>query len=569
MRAFYKAPVVLLLISLSVIGQTESSKAGSITGRVVNENGQPLPHARVSVAAVQQGSSSGRTKTRRDGTFRVTGLDPVPYRILIDVPGYLRIGEQGPELGPSGRQYKVGDSVTFTFVRGGVITGTVTNATGDPVIGIAVRARRIRDQKDQRPAAAVPFSREITTDDRGVYRIYGLPAGTYTVAAGGPAEFNAPTFGAFDTFLPTYAPSASTRDGALEISVRAGEETSNVDITFRAEMGKTVSGTVSGPGTEGGFGVSLTTVAPAGSQSNVSRFNQPGNSQFTFQAVADGDYYLTVRSQAESGELLLSEPKLIRMRGADIEDVDLTVKAMGSVSGRVLLEESRATECQGKQAPAYKEMFISAWHKDSEAARNLPQFIWSAGPPVNPDAQGNFTIRNLAPSQYYFVARFPVRSWYLKSIAMSPPAAARAGKPSDVTRVWTNVKTGDRLSGLIVTLAQGAALFQGQVGLPEGETNPEKLFVYLVPSEREAADELLRFYGGNVGKDGKIGPYSLAPGRYWILVQQASETGPFSKMRLPDGSETRAQLRRDAEAAKLEIELKACQSVVDFRVPVN
>ena len=93
--------------------------------------------------------------------------------------------------------------------------------------------------------------------------------------------------------------------------------------------------------------------------------------------------------------------------------------------------------------------------------------------------------------------------------------------------------------------------------------------MYLVPSEREAADELLRFYGGEISKEGKIGLFNLAPGRYWILAQQASDSAqaPFTKMRLPDGAETRAQLRRDAEAAKMEIELKPCQNVVDFRLP--
>ena len=568
-RTLYKVTVILLFISLPVVGQTTQpaidQKTDSITGRVVDERGQPLPNARVSVVPVQGGRPSGRTNTDREGTFKLTGLDPVPYRLYVEMPAYIRTSDER-ESGPSAGQYKVGDSVRFVLTKGGVITGTVTTATGDPVIGIGVRAWLKRNHKDARVTSTAP-SRESTTDDRGVYRIYGLPTGTYTVAAGGAIHYYQGPLGAFDTFLPTYAPSSSTRDSGVEISVRTGEETNNVDITFRGETGRTISGTVSGPGIESGIAVNLTTVAPAGSQSNVSRFNQPGVSQFTFEGIADGDYHLTAQSQSRSGEVTLSEPKLIRVRGADVDDVDLTVTALGSISGRVLLEESKANECQGKQPPAFKEMFVSAWHKDSDAARNQPQLIWSMGAPINPDSQGNFTIRNLASSQYYFVARSPARSWYLKSIAISPAATARARKPSDVTRVWTTIKTGDRLSGLIVTLAQGAALLEGQVVPGEGETRPEKLFVYLVPSEREAADELLRFYGAVVSEEGKIGLYNLAPGRYWILAQPASESAPITKMRLPDETESRARLRRDAEAAKLEIELKPCQSVVDFRLP--
>ena len=570
-RTLYKVTVVLLFILLPVIGQTSSdqasepSKTGAITGRVVDEEGQPLPNARVSVLPSEGGRRpGGRISTDREGTFKVTGLDPIPYQVYVDMPAYIRVSDE--QSGPPRRQYKVGDSVRFVLTKGGVITGTVTTATGDPVVGIGVGAWLKRNHKDQRVTPNAP-SRETTTDDRGVYRIYGLPTGTYTVSAGGAQYYFRGPLGAFDTFLPTYAPSSSARDSAVEISVRAGEETNNVDITFRAEMGKTISGTVNGPGIESGFTVSLTAVAPAGSQSGASRFSQQNNKQFAFEGLADGDYYLTAQSHSQSeGEVTLSEPKLIKVRGADVDDVDLTVRVLGSVSGRVQLEELKATECQDKQPPAFKEMFISAWHKDSEVIRNLPQFNWTVGAPVNPDPQGNFTIRNLTSSQYYFFARSPAGSWYLKSIAMSPPATARARKPSDVSRVWTTVKAGDRLSGLIVTLAQGAASLEGKVVTSEGETRPEKLLVYLVPSEREAADEQLRFYGGLVGEEGKIALHNLAPGRYWLFTQPVSESAPIVKMRLPDETETRARLRRDGEAAKVEIELKPCQTVTDFKL---
>ena len=199
--------------------------------------------------------------------------------------------------------------------------------------------------------------------------------------------------------------------------------------------------------------------------------------------------------------------------------------------------------------------------------------MWSIGAPAKSDAQGNFTIRNLASSQYYFAARSQIRSWYLKSFAISPAATgtAQPRKPIDVTRVWTTVKTGERLSGLIVTFGEGAASLQGQVTLSEGETLPKQLAVYLVPAEREAADELLRFYVGPVSKEGKIDLHNLAPGRYWILMQEVTDVtaAPLTKMRLPDETETRARLRREAEAAKTEIELKPCQNVTDYRLPLK
>ena len=221
-RTLYKLTVLLLFISAPVTGQTtqpaNDQKTDSITGRVVDERGQPLPNARVSAVPVQGGRPGGRTSTDREGTFKLAGLDPVPYRIYVEMPAYIRTSDER-ESGPSAGQYKVGDSARFVLTKGGVITGTVTTATGDPIIGIGVRAWMKRNQKDERVTSAGP-ARESTTDDRGVYRIYGVPTGTYTVAAGGAHYYYQGPLGAFDTFLPTYAPSASTRDSAVEISVR-------------------------------------------------------------------------------------------------------------------------------------------------------------------------------------------------------------------------------------------------------------------------------------------------------------------------------------------------------------
>jgi hypothetical protein len=184
------------------------------------------------------------------------------------------------------------------------------------------------------------------------------------------------------------------------------------------------------------------------------------------------------------------------------------------------------------------------------------------GAPVSADAKGNLKLQNLAPGDYYFVTRFPSKSWYLQSISLG---SSTTKKPVDATRVWTAVKSGERISGLKITLAEGAASLNGQVALGEGEAPPENLFVYLVPAEKESADEVLRFYGVPVGPDGKITLTNLAPGRYWLLARPSLDGG-LTKLRLPDATGPRANLRREAEAVKTEIEFKPCQNVVDYRL---
>jgi hypothetical protein len=247
---------------------------------------------------------------------------------------------------------------------------------------------------------------------------------------------------------------------------------------------------------------------------------------------------------------------------------------LGVVEGRVVLEPSKAIECQGKEPPPFKDISISAWHRQTEATKSQPQFIWSMGAPVSADETGNFSLINLAPAQYYFAARFPAKSWYLQSISLSLPAPAgvkTASNPIDTTRGWTTIKSGDRLSGLSVRLAQGAASFNGQLVFDSAESPPEKLFVYLVPVEPEYAGNSLRFYGGTVSPEGKIQLVNLAPGRYWVLVQPAVDdaSSAFPQFRIPDETETRAKLRRRAEELKTEIELKPCRELSDFKIIVK
>src|SRR5262249_33668705 len=148
---------------------------------------------------------------------------------------------------------------------------------------VRVRATMVRDTRGEIPRTS--FSTEQSTDDRGVYRIYGLRPGTYIVSAGGPGF--SPAFNPYDTDAATFAPS-STRDNAAEVVVRSGED-STIDIRYRGEPGRTISGTIKLNGTNGGT-ISL---SAAGSSVLVGNtFQPPGSRGFAFTGIGDGDYDL-------------------------------------------------------------------------------------------------------------------------------------------------------------------------------------------------------------------------------------------------------------------------------------
>jgi len=410
------------------------------------------------------------------------------------------------------------------------------------------------------------------TDDRGIYRIYGLLPGTYVISAGGPGRATPMSSeSVFEFDVPTYAPS-STRETAAEINVRLGEESTNVDIRYRGEQGRIISGTVTVPAkSHRSFSIRFVTDGEPGQYAETF-YPSEDKASFVFRGIADGSYTLIAQSYDPEGEAAVSELKPVNVQGTDVTGITLTTKVLGSVSGRVVLDETKIAQCTNKENPLSTETSILAWYRHDEAAKQIPQFIRSKEP-VRPNDKGAFLLRNLAPGAYYFGPSLKARQWYVHAISFGSPStnAATKAKQVDATRVWTNVELGDRLNGLTIALAQGGVTLRGEFGQEPGERAPAGSFLYLVPVERDKANDVLRFFVMPIERNGTFELSNIAPGRYWVLAQMGGENSvaTSAKVRLPHESETRAQIRRAAEAAKIEIELKPCQDMVDFKLPLK
>ena len=557
--------LILLFASLCARAQTSQpatakveTKTGAITGRVVNENGGPHVNVDVWVRPdTPEGLPVTHTTTNREGVFKLSGLEPGSYNVSAIVPAHI---PKSPTAGPI--VYKTGDPVTLVLAKGGIVTGTVTNAKGDPIVGIGVRVHMIRDESGRDFGYAGRYYAN-TTDDRGVYRVYGIPTGTYVVSTDGSADERSSirvNINGFANDLPTYAPS-SNREDADELSVRIGEEVSNVNIRYRGERGSTISGILNGLiAGHTGFWVTLTSIVERGPRwSNPFRATDGG--EFAFDAIPDGDYHIVAATDGNDRTRRQSESLLLHVRGADIEGLQLTALPLASITGRVVLEALKAPppECTDKREPPFSDISVTAWQRVTEGARKKPQFVWRAGGSVTPNVEGKLAIQNIAASEYYFAVRYSAQQWFLQSIAFAPPN----GKPADVTRTWTTVKPGDQLSDLTFTLAQGAGSVNGVISPAPGQTLPEKFVAFLVPAEPEQAEDVLRYFAVPVNAEGRFWLSQVAPGRYWVFAGAGTDDTRYevSKMRLPDGTATRSSLREAAAVAKTEIEIKPCQDL--------
>ncbi|HEU5238929.1 MAG TPA: carboxypeptidase-like regulatory domain-containing protein [Pyrinomonadaceae bacterium] len=553
------------------------SESRIITGRVVSDSGQPIAGA--TVAAMTNAQVAARTSTDTEGNFKIQGLEPGLYRLSAGFPGYAVPNPLDPN---SATFYRPGDSASITLTKGGVIAGFITTINNEPVVNVSVRALRVRDGEGNR-VQSITFTQPRNSDDRGYYRLYGLPPGTYIVAAGGPGQY----FGSVNPFAkdaPTYAP-ASTRDTAAEVIVRSDQEVT-ADIRYRGEPGHAISGKVTGavpaPGAlpSGGLGVRLNDIE---SRMTVGSAQLSGDDRaFQINGVSDGEYELIAIGAAMTGpntELSASSPRRITVKGADVTGLELALTPMASVVGRVNFAVDEKLNCGRHRENAARETMIFARRKEMEqkagtrkTSEDIDSVMFPTSGTSTPNEKGEIIFRNLQPANYRLEIRTPGQGWYVKDLSLSsanPRGAGNRRASVNIAGGGINVKAGDRISDLTITIAEGGAGLRGRLAAPEGQSLPPGLRVYLVPAEREQSDNVLQFFEGTVAPDNTFAMGNIAPGRYWIIAQPAEMIDANTAKSIKSDDTLRAKVLHDAEAGKKEITFKPCERTLDYELPYS
>ena len=552
--------IVLLFALLNIIASSQQSQTGAISGRVVTEDGQPVPRAIVNITA------SGKTDRRvtisadDEGKFRADGLDAAPYVVSATAPGYVVCPRSKDGGRQAGFNY-IGEVVIVSMIKGGVITGRVVNGAGEPVVDIPVIAERVRDEEGRllpAPEKNVTISQR-QTDDHGVYRWYGLAPGSYVIYAGGPGGSSTrPT--PFEGRMSIYHPSA-TRDTAAEITVHGGEVMSGIDIRYRIERGFIISGKITGVPTTGGSAqvlllkagadlvIATTSPQPSGLENPYIIYGAPNGE---FEIIAARDF---------SGDenAFASSPRRVVVNGRDVGGIDLSLAPLASIAGGVTIEKS-AQKCEAARDSRLNEVVVRVRRDEPAEKSDTPPWPFLAQPSGEANEAGAFSIRGLKTGRYRLEPLPPRADLYVKDLRLRGAPA-----PGELARSGLTLKPGQRVSGAMITLAEGAAALNGKM-VATGPSRLPQLRVYLIPAESAARDEALRFAEVPVEADGLFSFRNLAPGKYWLLSRPLPDSEPKNKPSRPaawDAAE-RAKLRQKAEAANIVIELKPCQRINDY-----
>mgnify|MGYP002783972240 CR=1 FL=1 len=545
----------IFLLAASALAQAQAK--GTITGRVVSDEGAGIPGitVRLTPTGATRLGQARSTSSDDEGNFRFNDLPAQVYSIEVSggrayVPAPKSAAERAEP-----RRVRIGESVTLTMIRGGVITGRVTNPAGEGLIAMPLAAIMVRDA-DGNQVGAQLLNRQAASDDRGVYRFFGLTPGTYVVLANYGNPYWDSQASLYDNEAPTYYPS-STRDAAVEIQVVSGGEANGIDIRYRGERGHAVSGKL--VGAKESVNVDLLHVTTQTVIATKYVFGRGGEMGYEFFGVTDGDYELVARESGNEAAAA-SSPRKVTVRGADVAGLELRLLPLGSIAGRVVIETAQGV-CEKPPLTMLEEILVMARPEVKPRAETDPVTRPdSSESAVN--SKGEFELRKLTTARHRLALNLPNEHLYVKSLLL--PATKPA---TDLARGGIQLKQGEKLSGAAITLVEGAASLRGKViASKEGARLPSRLRVHLIPAETTAADDLLRYAEKIAASDGAFAFTNLAPGKYLLLTRAVPDNEPADRPPSPvawDNAE-RLKLRSEAEAAKTEIELKSCQRVKDF-----
>jgi hypothetical protein len=351
-----------------------------------------------------------------------------------------------------------------------------------------------------------------------------------------------------------------------EVKVIGGDEVSGIDIRYRGDRGFAISGKVISGSSRQEASANISLRNPATGAIIATTFLSPEVDQtgYAFYGVPNGEYMIMATRGGFNDASSMSAPRRrVIVNGRDVPGFDLTLTPNAAIEGTVTIEKvSSAEKCLNQRESYPEEIVVRAKRDDAGEKTDPPYSFYGAMNIAGINDKGAFAVRNLRPGRHRIDIQLPSENWFLKAMTMT------GATPANDPRNGITLKSGDRVDGLTITLATGAAALKGKIIPAGGVGLPSRLRAHLVPAETLAKDDLLRFAETPVESDGSFRFANLAPGKYLITTREIPDSEAPDEPDRPvswDAAE-RAKLRKEAEAAKVEVELKACQRLSNFEL---
>ena len=527
---------------------------GIISGRVLAaDSGRGIKHARVTVTG-GGGRQSRSTSTDEQGHYQITDLMSGSYTITAARAGFVNAiyGQKRPLQ--SGTPVNLADGqqlsgIDLRIVRGGVITGRIVDEDGEPLARGLVTVQRYQYVNGQRQLVAAGADQ---SDDRGVYRVFGLPPGDYIVSAnaqglldmlargipalaglvggtpGGPGGGGvqggrgggffggqgSPDDAQPTGYAPTYYPGVISSTEASKVSVGAGQEVTGIDFQVQLVATATVSGVVAGADSPSTV-MLIPTDAGGMVRAETLRGNAGWDGLFSIPNVPPGRYTAAARSGGR-----WDDPKTgsvpLTVNGQNISGLTIAMQDGVTVSGNITVESS------GTPAPADYSVFrVDVPEVDPLPLPGGPGPGGRGGGPfgadTRPEKNGTFSIGNVFPGRHYF--RVTTQgNWALKAVMIG----AR-----DVTDQAVDLRPDQDVDNVTVVLTDRATDLSGTVRDGVGSPIGNATVIVFSSDPQYWRAQSRRIQTVRTNASGAYRMHGLPPGNYQIIAVDDVENGEW------------------------------------------
>lgn len=482
---------------------TVPAGTGSLGGVVRDADDHPLRHATVSISGDMR---FDRTVTTDDaGRFLFRNLSAGRFTVSAQKGGYPRMsyGATRPYRTGSGVLLAAGQQVTdivLHLARGAVFTGTVYDDHGHPMPDVPIMAWEVRTSLSGERTLAFGSGEgaQTSSDDRGVYRIWGLAPGEYTIGSAwfySSPDVTVPTdaeiraaFAATEAGAPGQPGLASSPQvephhfsyarvfypGVLDplaagtMRVAAGEERDGVDLHMQFQPMSRIEGTVVGPsGPVPNVRLSLSRRSSVRALNSRMVWPALSDGHFTTPDLGPGDYTILAELRGGGGKPSLWASQDVTIAGADPVVVTLTLQPGMTFTAHLVFDGTTL------EPPSD----LSRVRVTLAPAQGTSLNMASAQPPTG--ASAAVTISGIVPGRYLLRAGVPTTAapggpaWSVRSVVLGG---------QDVTDLPIDIERGDTPSATI-TFTDLVSELSGTFTTASGKPATD-YFVVILPADR-------------------------------------------------------------------------------------
>jgi hypothetical protein len=472
---------------------------GVIHGRVVRaDTGEPLRRVQVRIDEWSTGDQSGpaATMTDAEGRYELTHLAAGRYQLKATRGGYVEVAYGQRRPFERGRPLELAEgavlqNIDFALPPGAVVTGRVVDETGEAVAHVSVSLDRRRYIDGARRLVAESGS---STDDRGEFRIFGVPPGDYVIVA----TFDATRLGSRDRvrYVPTYYPGTPVASEAQRVTVGPGQEVPGITIALARAATATVRGVVRASG-QASLGPLAFVIAReiSGPQAygETATAMAAGDGSFAIAGLLPGAYLVEARSPSGS-EFASME---VVVEGSDVAGVTLLLSKGATARGRIRFDTDNPP--QGLRP---SQVFVMPTFVDPFGDHQMAGM--SGGPPV-PHDDWTFELQGLRGRG--FVRAGTMSDWQMKRVR-------REGV--DVTD--TPLDFAADVDGLEIELSQQLTTVSGGVSDDGGGVSLDATVIVFADDPGKWGPHSRFIESARPDQRGRFKIQGLPPGRYVAIA---------------------------------------------------